>query len=383
MKLANERYELILAAIRTKGSVRLSELVETLGVTPVTVRRDVTALADRGLLVRLHGGVTLPRRNGGTEEMPAAPRSSFGTLAPRTLIGMVTPSAEYYWPRIIQGAQSAAAAAGGQVVLRASSYDPLEDRRQITRLLERGVQTLLVAPSTSGRAGLDLLRWLGSLSVPVVLVERLPPPELPTLALDAAVTAHPLGAGLAVRHLAGLGHKRIGLVTSRSSPTSAALRTGWAATVAALDLPPVLDMSVPTYGTPGWREAYDTVLQRCRDDGIRALFVHSDLEAIGIVERARDSGVAVPGELAVVSYDDEVAAASDPPLTAVRPQKHRLGTLAVELALARVVEGEERPVHRVELWPTLVVRESCGTQPSRANPGQTGGIRLSGLPPVT
>ncbi|MGW5563098.1 substrate-binding domain-containing protein [Streptomyces tendae] len=55
-----------------------------------------------------------------------------------------------------------------------------------------------------------------------------------------------------------------------------------------------------------------------------------------------------------------MAAAADPPLTAVRPQKHRLGVLAAEMALARVSDPVERPVHRVELWPTLVVRESCG-----------------------
>jgi DNA-binding LacI/PurR family transcriptional regulator len=362
MKLATERYELILAAVRTQGSVRLSELVDRLGVTPVTVRRDVTALADRGLVVRVHGGVTLPRRPTGADGAPAGPRSSFGVLATRTLIGMVAPSVEYYWPQIIQGAQAAAASAGGQLVLRASSYDPVDDRRQVTRLLERGVQTLLVAPSTEGRAGLDLLRWLGSLSVPVVLVERVPPPELPTLALDAAFTAHALGAGLAVRHLVTLGHHHVGLVTSRHSPTSKALRHGWATTVAALDLPPVLDVDVPVYGTPGWIDEYDAVVARCRDDGIRALFVHSDHEAIGIVERARDGGLTVPDELAVVSYDDEVAAACDPPLTAVGPPKHRLGALAVELALARVADTTERPVHRVELWPTLVVRESCGAQ---------------------
>jgi DNA-binding LacI/PurR family transcriptional regulator len=120
---------------------------------------------------------------------------------------------------------------------------------------------------------------------------------------------------------------------------------------------------VPAYGSPDWAGVYDGVLDRCRREGVRALLVHSDREAIGLIERARDGGIAVPGELAVVSYDDEVAAVSDPPLTAVRPQKHRLGALAAELALARLAEGADRPVHRVQLWPTLVVRESCGALP--------------------
>jgi hypothetical protein len=41
-------------------------------------------------------------------------------------------------------------------------YDRAEARRQVTRLLERGVQTLLVAPSVLGKPGLDVLRWLGT-----------------------------------------------------------------------------------------------------------------------------------------------------------------------------------------------------------------------------
>ncbi|TDC75073.1 substrate-binding domain-containing protein, partial [Streptomyces hainanensis] len=162
--------------------------------------------------------------------------------------------------------------------------------------------------------------------------------------------------------LVTLGHRLIALITSRSSPTSRALRAGWREATATLDLPPHghLDIDVPTYGTPGWVDSYDEVLARCRERGVRALLVHSDREAIGMVERARDLGLRVPEELAVVSYDDEVAAASDPPLTAVRPQKHRLGALAAELALARLADTGERPVHRVQLWPTLIVRESCG-----------------------
>jgi DNA-binding LacI/PurR family transcriptional regulator len=355
--LAVHRQELILAAVRRHGTVRLADLVEQLGVSAVTVRRDVTALADRGLVLRVHGGITLPYRDAPGEQ----PR-----MAARSLVGMVVPSVEYYWPHVIQGAQATVAAAGGRLVLRASSYDPGEDRRQVSKLLERGVDTLLVAPTITGSAGIDLLRWLGGLAVPVVLVERLPPPELPTLALDAATTAHALGAGLAVRHLVTLGHRRIALITSHTSPTSRALRSGWRETVASLDLPPHdgLRHDVPPYGTPDWSDAYDAVLARCRERGATALLVHSDREAIGIVERARDRGLAVPGELAVVSYDDEVAAASDPPLTAVRPDKHRLGALAADLALSRAAASEDRPVHRTQLWPTIAVRDSCGAHQS-------------------
>ncbi|WP_367138365.1 substrate-binding domain-containing protein [Saccharothrix sp. HUAS TT1] len=353
MRLAAQRRELILAAVRAQRVVRLADLVDQLGVTAVTVRRDVTALADQGLVFRVHGGITVP---GHGDPPPTSARTA------HLLVGMVAPSEDYYWPAVIQGAQAAVAASGGRLALRTSSYDAAEDRRQVVKLLERGVRTLLVAPSTTGPAGLDLVRWLSGLSVPVVLIERMPPPELPAIGLDAAVTDHASGAGLAVRHLAALGHRGVGLVLSRRSPHQAAIRAGWSAAVSSLDMPvdgtPAVE--VPPYGSPGWASACDEVLDRCARAGVRALLVHADREAIGLLDRARDRGLDVPGDLAVVSYDDEVAAASDPPLTAVRPQKHRLGALAAQLALARAADPLDRPAHRVALWPSLTVRESCG-----------------------
>jgi DeoR/GlpR family transcriptional regulator of sugar metabolism len=56
--LARQRQELILEAVRTTGGARVSELVERLGVSDMTVRRDIEVLATRGLVTRVHGGAT-------------------------------------------------------------------------------------------------------------------------------------------------------------------------------------------------------------------------------------------------------------------------------------------------------------------------------------
>lgn len=56
--LARQRQELILDAVRTTGGARVSELVDTLGVSDMTVRRDIEVLARRGLVTRVHGGAT-------------------------------------------------------------------------------------------------------------------------------------------------------------------------------------------------------------------------------------------------------------------------------------------------------------------------------------
>ena len=56
--LATQRQEVILDAVRSTGGVRVSELVDRLGVSDMTVRRDIEVLARRGLVTRVHGGAT-------------------------------------------------------------------------------------------------------------------------------------------------------------------------------------------------------------------------------------------------------------------------------------------------------------------------------------
>ena len=56
--LARQRQELILDEVRGTGGVRVSDLVERLGVSDMTIRRDIETLAARGLVTRVHGGAT-------------------------------------------------------------------------------------------------------------------------------------------------------------------------------------------------------------------------------------------------------------------------------------------------------------------------------------
>ena len=55
---AQQRHARILDEVLAKGAVRVSDLVEELGVSDMTIRRDINHLARSGLVVRVHGGAT-------------------------------------------------------------------------------------------------------------------------------------------------------------------------------------------------------------------------------------------------------------------------------------------------------------------------------------
>jgi DNA-binding LacI/PurR family transcriptional regulator len=356
---ALQRRERLMEELRRRGAVRVRDLAEVLGVSELTVRRDIAALADSNLLTKVHGGATLPTRLGPPPQRQPAIRAQF-------TIGMVVPSLDFYWPSIVMGARSAAAACGAQVQLRGSSYDPSEDRRQITRLIEaQQVQGLLLAPSLDGDGVDDMIDWIGHLPVPTILVERQGPRWTPApRQLEWVRSDHSVGVEMAVRHLYEHGHRRLGLVLSKGSPTSDYLAAGWELACAALGLPD--DMVVREsvrLDVPGYREIIGDILRQCRRAGITALVVHSDPDAMAIAQYCVEQGVSIPGDLALVSYDDEVAHVAEPALTAVRPPKHHVGRVAVELMVARLTEGKRRPAQRVLLTPELVIRDSSIREP--------------------
>jgi DNA-binding LacI/PurR family transcriptional regulator len=205
----------------------------------------------------------------------------------------------------------------------------------------------------------ETIDWLASTGIPVVLVERSATVGPHHAAMESVVSDHALGAALAVRHLVSLGHRKLGLVVSRQSPTSPHVRRGWLEAVAECGLAPetTVDASVPSPRSPEWEAVLDETLDRCLRNGTTALLVHADAEAMAIVQRCEARGLSVPGGLSVVAYDDEVAGLFSPALTAVRPPRQSIGRAAVQLLAARLAEPE-RPAHRVVISPSLRIRES-------------------------
>ncbi|MDW4573687.1 substrate-binding domain-containing protein [Microbacterium sp. M3] len=349
------RREHILDELRRTGAVRVTELARQLGVSELTVRRDIGQLADRGLVTRVHGGATLRSRLDTT--VPGAA----GRAPIRFRVGMVVPSLSYYWPHVIIGARAAATDLGVQLVLRGASYSVDDQRRQIASLVDAGsLHGLIVAPETLEADGRALLHWLEALPIPVVLAERRAASALALTRLEWVTTDHVFGGSLAADHLASLGHRRVGILTSAGSPTSWQLRRGWNRAVAELGLecPVDVDATLDAMDGVSREELIGDVLGRCRTTGTTALLIHNDPQAVLLQQYAHDHGWTVPDDLAIVAYDDEVAESAEPAITALRPPKQQVGRLAVETMVARLTEGARRPVQRVLLLPALLPRGS-------------------------
>ncbi|HIT75597.1 MAG TPA: DeoR/GlpR family transcriptional regulator [Candidatus Avipropionibacterium avicola] len=352
-QLPTQRRERLLTLLRSRGALRVREVAAELGVSQPTVRRDLALLAERGLITRAHGGAVAVNARRSVD------RGQSGS--PSWVIGMVAPSLDYYFPAVAQGAKAVADAAGARLVLRGSEYDPTADREQVGMLIARtGVHGLLIAPELRAEGSSDLLRWLDSLSIPVVLVERQPPLDHHVEQLQWVASDHRRGGAAAVEHLHAQGHRWIGMF-GIDNITGAQVAQGWRAALSTHGIDPTEQLSGPmgSFHRNGARSSViDEVVERVRQGTLTALIVQPDPDAIALLQRCSEAGIRVPQDLAVVAYDDEVASMGEPALTAVRPAKHHVGRMAMEVLLARLRQGAESPLQQLLVRPQLAVRES-------------------------
>lgn len=357
LPLGETRREAILEVLRRDGAVRVSQLMESTGVTLVTIRRDIVRLEEEEIVRRVHGGAVLIQ-----ERSADSLNDSDATQMDSGRIGMLVPSLDYYWPGVIEGAQQEAARYRLTVVLRGSSYEADDIRPHVDYLLNRAhAAGLILAPNMKAPHSAATLESLATSGVPVVLVERTAVVGPFHTTVESVVSDHSQGAAIAMRHLAELGHRRIGLVVNGDSPTSPHLRHGWltARQELGIDDLEVVDESVASSRESSLGTTVDLILDKCLSIGTTALLVHADEAAAAITQRCEARGLSVPGDLSVVAYDDEVAELFTPPLTAVRPPRASIGRAAMNLVYERI-RDPNRPAHNIVITPSLRVRGTTG-----------------------
>ncbi|MEU8970604.1 substrate-binding domain-containing protein [Streptomyces monashensis] len=356
----DQRHERVLELVRERGSLRVAELAAELGVSAVTLRRDVETLATQGRVRRLHGAVVWPGEQAPAPAASAAPRPDSLEGA---VIGMIVPTTVNLFAAVVRGAREAVAARGGRLVLGVSGYVDTEDGVQAEHLIAGGARGLLVAPSWFAGVPQDgQEKWLMQSGVPTVLVERSAPPGNRAADLDRVRTDRAHGAAVAVGHLAALGHRRITAVL-QEGPHAVQIGAGFDAAVRARGID--VDQGAPSVREHGDYDAsVDYLVRAVRERGVTAALVHSDEDAIVLVPRLQAHGVRVPDDLALIAYEDEVAALADVPLTAIAPPTRAVGELAARLLLRRLAEqsGQQHPGPRqhLDLLPELRIRSSCG-----------------------
>jgi LacI family transcriptional regulator len=277
---------------------------------------------------------------------------SLRTVGTQTIGLAMSAISNVYFGSVVAGMEKAAAKAGYSLLLADTHDDPGEELRVMSNLLSRRVEAIVLAPSPEPAGALQYARQRG---VPVVLIDRFVKADVDQIGVENIEAT----AGL-VDHLAGLGHRRIGMISgleglSTTEERLAGFQLGLRRNNLSLDRRCVLSGGSSSGPAENALHALLRLAERPT-----ALIVGNNSMTIGVMRGARDAGIRVPEDLAIVVFDDfEWADLFHPRLTVVAQPLRALSEQAIGLVLSRVADPSI-PARTVVLQPEFVHRESCG-----------------------
>jgi LacI family repressor for deo operon, udp, cdd, tsx, nupC, and nupG len=282
------------------------------------------------------------------------------------LIGLITPElSNPIFPAFTQVIEQVLTRYGYTPVLCTQTPGGSTEDELVELLVERGVTGIVFISGLHADTTADTERYarLIGKGVPFVMINGYSPRiTAPFISPDDRAAMR-----MAVQHLAGLGHERIGLAVgpARFVPVERKLE-GFADAMGerfGLDQAQASALVQHSLFTvEGGQAAASALLDR----DCTAIICGSDLMAFGAIRGVRARGLSVPGDVSVVGFDDSpLIAFADPPLTTIRQPVEAMGAAAVNVLLEEI---SGNPAQRGEFvfQPELVVRGSTAAAPARA-----------------
>ncbi len=372
-------YEQVVEDIRSKivsGELKPGERIETqaelarkYNVSLITVKNALALLVNEGLLFSRAGKGTyvLERPSKGIR------------LSGHRSIGLVLRDLNHpYFSMIVRSVEEQAYEKGFSILLTGSSGDIEKEESQIERFRKMGVDGLIIASLSLEYRASEYIQRLHAEDFPYVMVSYIHDPDFWYVGSD-----HELGGYLATEHLIRTGYRTIGYAhVGPRHLLSEVRKNGYSRALTEFGLPYeadlvfMLDQTRENPDTDRFQLGYHFGA-RFRDVARKpeALFFYNDMCALGFIQGARESGIRVPDDVAVVGFDDTtVARFASVPLTTIHQPADQIGRTAVEIIQKRIERTGTG--NRTIFTPTLIVRESCGARLRAALPSPAGGVTL-------
>jgi LacI family transcriptional regulator len=291
-------------------------------------------------------------RNSSAAQLRAGTSRSLGLI----VLDLANP----FFHDVARGVEDVAEAAGYAVILCNSDEQARREDRYLQVLEEQRVRGLLITPVQVGSERLDTLRRRGT---PTVLVDRHDPrANCCSVAVDDVA-----GGELAGACLTGQGHHRIAYLTGPLKIRQCADRlAGLRHAVAAAGADPdevITVVEVPALNARTGYTAARELFEGTPGRDITAAFCANDLLALGALRAAVSTGRRVPGDIALLGYDDiDFAADAAVPLSSVRQPRLQIGRAAAQLLIEECDNPETHAHQQVMFKPELVTRESTAGQ---------------------
>jgi LacI family gluconate utilization system Gnt-I transcriptional repressor len=328
--------------------ITMSDIARHAGVSPMTVSR---ALRDPSTVSE-----KMRRKvDAAVREFGYLPNRIAGSLSSKrsNIVGLIVPTIQNsLYVSMIQAISDVLRANGFHLMIANSGHRLDDEEAAVSAFLSQRVCGLVLHNTTHTRRVHELVRKTG---VPVIETGNLPGEPL-----DMAVSYSNFEAARAMTaHLGRLGYRKIGFVTLplRDNDRSQERRRGYFAALKELGLP--VDPGLVLEAAGGFAEGADAVVRLIQTHpGLDAAFFAGDVLAVGALLECQRRGWAVPGRVAIASFDDlDLLRHAVPTVTTLRLPRHEIGRRSAELLVNRLLGASPERI-KIDLGFEIVQRDS-------------------------
>lgn len=320
------------------SSVTVSRVINNSGnVSPATRQKVERAIEELGYV-------------------PSGVARSLRSRQTRSLALILPDVTNSFWTTVARGVEDAAQSRSYSVLLCNTDENPAKQRHYLDVVVSQRVDGVLIAPYDTDARNLARLR---ERNIPTVVIDR----DVEGWNVDTVKGDSISGARALVKHLIGLGHTRIAVITGPKATSTAADRVaGYRIALAEAGIPE--DSRLIRYGE--FRAASgEHLTEQVLDSGAdpTAIFAANNVIAMGVIDALEKRGLRIPQDIALVCFDDLPNTSHlFPFLTVVVQPAYEIGANAAQLLLSRLdAEVSLQPRH-VVLPTRLIVRHSCGSR---------------------
>lgn len=330
----------------SSGPVTLADIARLANVSPVTVSRAINTPS----LVKAKTLEAIERVIARTGYVPNLLAGGLASRRTKLIAAIVPAVSSTIFSETIEGLNAELVAAGYQLLLGLSGYDPQRELELTRAILARRPDGIILTGITHLKETRTMLTGAG---LPIVEIwDSTPSP------LDTAVGfSHAAVGALVADHLLRKGYDRYAQIGA-NDPRAVQRRDGFVnrlAGIAKVELPG-LEMSSPSTFRDG-RQAMAQLLDH--GQGTLGVFCSSDVVAHGALAEAYARGCKMPEDLAIVGFGDfDFAPHTHPPLTTVRIDRRDIGTKAAQ-SILRKIAGDETVEAMINVDFHIVVRATA------------------------
>lgn len=329
----------------------MRDVAKLAGVAPITVSRVIN-----------NSGYVSPETRAAVEAaaadlnyVPNMLAHSLRSKSTQTIALIMADITNPFWTSVARGVEDAASEQGFIVIFCNTDENTAKEEQYLSMLLRRRVDGVILVPTSNSGETVAQLQAQG---VEVVVLDR----QVQDAVVDVVRGDSFLGAYELTRHLTALGHRRIGMLNGSSKVSVSIERlNGYLHALAEAGIQPEQELII--HGQFAVESGYNMARQILAHPARpSALFTANNFIAIGALRALSESGLRVPDQISIVSFDDlPFTYAREQLITVAAQPTYTLGAIATQRLLKRISADDDPPVEDIIVPVEVIIRASTAS----------------------